>query len=315
MSGRLTSEKLKILAMGTMFLDHAAAAIIFGSGLNETNPLMEYIGIAMRLVGRMAFPLYAFLLVQGFLWTRDWSRYVTRMVLFALISEVPFNLVISGEVWYSRTQNTIVTLIIGLICMRMLETLDRQFELTPGFVGVTVRPEAGGELAVSEIGGLSATPEAGGELSTPDFGGRRSCKEKNGRKRRDSEEERYAGTDGVGAGGKILGVALGIWTAAAAMFAAELMRTDYGALGVLLVVVLYVFRHRPSELVVAGCLAAALIYGFGLEVLFAWIAFFFISRYNGERGRKLGLMPYVFYPMHLLVVWLAGAMIREVLGM
>ena len=253
MSGRLTSEKLKILAMGTMFLDHAAAAIIFGSGLNRLSPLVENIGIAMRLVGRMAFPLYAFLLVQGFLWTRDWTRYVARVALFALISEVPFNLMVAGEVWYSRAQNTIVTLGIGLICMRMLETLEKQFELTPGL----------------------------------------------GR---------------VGAGGKLLGMALGIWTVAAAMFTAELMRADYGALGVLLVVVLYVFRHRPPELVVAGCLAAVLIYGFGIEVLFAWIAFFFISRYNGERGRKLGLMPYVFYPVHLLVVWLVGAMIRGVLG-
>ena len=240
MSGRLTSGQLKMIAMGTMFIDHAAAAIIFGSGLNEMSPLVENIGIAMRLVGRMAFPLYAFLLVQGFLWTRDWSRYVTRMSVFALISEIPFNLMVAGEIWYSRAQNTIVTLLIGLICMKMLE-------------------------AVSE--------------------------------------------NKSGFGGKILGISLAVWTVAAAMFAAELLRTDYGALGVLLIVVLFTFRHRPSELVVAGCLATALIYGFSMEVLFAWIAFFFISRYNGERGRKLGLMPYVFYPVHLLVVWLVGAII------
>ena len=100
MSGRLTSEKLKILAMGTMLLDHAAAAIIFGSGLNEMSPLVENIGIAMRLIGRMAFPLYAFLLVQGFMWTCDWSRYVVRVALFALISEIPFNLVLTGDLWF-----------------------------------------------------------------------------------------------------------------------------------------------------------------------------------------------------------------------
>jgi len=239
-SGRFTSEKLKILAMGTMFLDHAAASIIFGSGLNQTSLLVENIGIAMRLVGRMAFPLYAFLLVQGFMWTRDWSRYVTRVALFALISEIPFNLMVTGEVWYSRAQNTLVTLLIGLICMKMLETLEKQFGGQSGF------------------------------------------------------------------GGKILGIALAVWTVAAAIFSAELLSTDYGALGVFLVVVLYIFRHRPSELVVAGCLAVVLIYGFGLEVLFAWIAFFFISRYNGERGRKLGLVPYVFYPVHLLAVWGIG---------
>ena len=110
-------------------------------------------------------------------------------------------------------------------------------------------------------------------------------------------------------GGKCLGFALAFWSAVAAMFAAELLHADYGAFGVLLIAVLYIFRYRPAELVTAGCLATVLIYGFGIEVLFAWIAFFFISRYNGERGRKLGLMPYVFYPVHLLAVWLAGAVI------
>ena len=234
---------------------------------------MENIGIAMRLIGRMAFPLYAFLLVQGFMWTRDWSRYVTRVALFALISEIPFNLMVTGEVWYSRAQNTIVTLLIGLICMKMLETLEKQFGLTPGFRGCGF------------------------------------CREKNRRMREDTEENRYAENDGVGAGGKILGIALAIWAVAASMFTAELLSTDYGALGVFLVVVLYIFRHRPSELVVAGCLAVVLIYGFGLEVLFAWIAFFFISRYNGERGRRLGIVPYVFYPAHLLVLWLVSAVV------
>ncbi len=242
MSGRFTSEKLKILAMGTMLLDHAAAAILFGSGLNEMSPLVENIGIAMRLIGRMAFPLYAFLLVQGFMWTRDWSRYVVRVALFALISEIPFNLVLTGNLWYSRAQNTMVTMLIGLICLRILETLEKKFWES--------------------------------DFST-----------------------------------RFLGAVLALWSVAASMVVAELLHTDYGALGILLVVVLFVFRYRPAELVAAGCLAAVLIYGFEMEVLFAWIAFFFISRYNGERGRKLGLMPYVFYPVHLLAVWLVSIII------
>lgn len=241
MSGRLTSEQLKKLAMGTMFLDHAAATVIFGGGLNEMSPLLENIGIAMRLVGRMAFPLYAFLLVQGFMWTRDWVKYVARVAVFAVISEVPFDLVVAGELWYSQAQNTIVTLLVGLVCMKMLEALEKQFALQRG-----------------------------------DWGG------------------------------KILGIALAIWVTIAAMFVAEFLRGDYGAFGVLLIAVLYIFRHRPAEQIVVGCLALVLIYGFGLELVFAWIAFFFISRYNGERGRKLGMLPYLFYPTHLLAVWLAG---------
>ena len=102
---------------------------------------------------------------------------------------------------------------------------------------------------------------------------------------------------------------MALWVAAASMIAAELLRGDYGAFGVLLIVALYVFRHRPVEQMAAGCLALVLIYGFGLEVVFAWIAIFLISRYNGERGRKLGYLPYVFYPAHLLLVWVVGYII------
>ena len=245
MSGRLTSEQLKKLAMGTMFLDHLAVAVIYGHGLNRTYPFLDDIGLAMRLVGRMAFPLYAFLLVQGFLWTRDWKKYLSRMAIFALISEIPFNLVLAGEIGYPYAQNTIVTLTVGLLCLKMIETLERKYELSMG---------------------------------------------------------------GAGPSG-IIGYALVIWVIAASMAAVELLCGDYGAFGLILIVLFYIFRYRPTEQMVACCVGLVMIYGFGIEVLFAWIAIFLISRYNGERGRKLGLMPYVFYPVHLLAVWLAGAAI------
>lgn len=264
MSGRFTSEQLKKIAMGTMFLDHAAAAIIYSQGLKQMSPLLDYIGIAMRLVGRMAFPLYTFLLVQGFMWTRDWRKYVMRMAAFALISEVPFDLMIAGEVWYPQAQNTIVTLLCGLICMKMLEMLEQRFGLMLGMEQREYRKER-------------AMKASGNEISS-----------------------------------KWIGISLGLWAMEASMVAAEILRGDYGGLGVLLICVFYVFRHRPVEQVVAGCLALVLIYNLGSTVLFAWIAFFFISRYNGERGRKLGYLPYVFYPAHLLVVWLAGVVIAGI---
>ena len=243
MSGRFTSEQLKKIAMGTMFIDHAAVAIIYGCGLNDWSPLAANIGLAMRLVGRMAFPLYAFMLVQGFMWTRDWKKYLFRMTLFALAAEIPFDLVLAQKIWYPNTQNTLLTLTVSLVCLKMLDALEKKY---------------------------------------------------------DGEE------------GKFLRIVLNVWVIVGAMTITALFRSDGGAFGLLLVVLFYLFRHRPAEQAAAGCAGLFLIYGFSVSVLFAWIAIFFISRYNGERGRKMGLLPYIFYPAHLLAVWLAGWLISGI---
>ena len=253
MSGRFTSEQLKKIAMGTMFIDHAAVAVIYRHGLDEMSPLLEHIGLAMRLVGRMAFPLYAFLLVQGFLWTRDWKKYVSRMLLFAFAAEIPFNLASKGTLWYPYAQNTILTLSVGLICLKMINILEEKYDLPwPG------KPVTG-------------------------FGD--EC------------------------GNVFLGYVLVIWVTAVSMAMARVFGFDYDAGGILLIVLFYVFRCRPAEQAAAGMAGLLLIYGFSTYVFFAWIAIFFISRYNGERGRRMGYLPYVFYPAHLLAVWIAGELI------
>ena len=258
MSGRFTSEQLKKIAMGTMFLDHAAVAVIYRHGLDDMSPLLEHIGLAMRLVGRMAFPLYAFLLVQGFLWTRDWKKYASRMVLFALLAEIPFDLVLSGRIWYPQAQNTIWTLTVGLICLKMLDVIGQKYQLLWSMTAVSER-------------------SAERDFST-----------------------------------LFIGYVLTAWVLAVSMAAAAALRCDYGAWGLFLIVLLYLFRYNPALLPAAGMAGVLVIYGFSTYVFFAWIAIFFISRYNGERGRKMGLLPYIFYPAHLLAVWLAGWLISGI---
>ena len=241
MTGRYTSEQLKKIAMGTMFVDHAAVAIVYGCGLNEVSPWIGNIGLAMRLIGRMAFPLYAFLLVQGFLWTRDWPRYAGRVAIFALVSEIPYDLVAFDLVWSSVRQNTMFTMLIGLVCMRGIQWA------------------------------LESDWCSGEGMEFP---------------RR----------------------AMAAMIAVTGMLTAELFRVDYGAYGVLIILIFYILRYRPIEQLVTGCVFLFLMYR--NEFAYAsWIAFFFISNYNGERGKKMGYVPYIFYPVHLLAVWLAGVAI------
>ena len=252
---RYTSEQLKKLAMGTMFIDHAAVALIYNTGLNEISPLLENIGIAMRLIGRMAFPLYTFLLVQGFLWTRDWRRYAARVAGFALVSEVPYDLVAFGTIWNLERQNTMFTMLVGLLCMKMFSELEE----------------------FRESSGTSWWPGAGT--------GNTSLLTPMGRK--------WFARVGM------------ILTAVTGILAADFLRVDYGSAGILLILVFYMFRFRPAEQLFGGCIVLYFMY-FNVYAISAWIAIFLISRYNGERGRKMGYLPYIFYPAHLLVVWLAG---------
>ena len=72
-------------------------------------------------VGRLAFPIFAFLAVEGYFHTRSFKRYALRMLLFAVLSEVPFDLMYGGTVFYPVHQNVIWTLLLGLLGIRLME--------------------------------------------------------------------------------------------------------------------------------------------------------------------------------------------------
>ena len=82
---------IKLLALVTMVIDHSAY-YLYASSLIEHG-----LYFAMRTVGRIAFPLYAFLLVNGFEKTSNRGRYLSRLVLFAAVSQLPYTVVFSYE--------------------------------------------------------------------------------------------------------------------------------------------------------------------------------------------------------------------------
>lgn len=98
---------LKTIACIAMLADHAA--VVFESRL----PMELY--WVMRGVGRLAFPIFCFFIAEGFMRTRSRGRYALRLALFAFISEIPFDLVASGQVMHLSRQNVYLTLLLGLL--------------------------------------------------------------------------------------------------------------------------------------------------------------------------------------------------------
>lgn len=132
----LNAFQLKIIACFTMLLDHIAYMIIYNGMLYGYDvelfnavikqPEAQQILIVykvLRCIGRISFPIFSFLLVEGFVNTRNFNKYLFRMVLCAIISEIPFNLVTGNSIRNIQAQNVLFTLAIGLICMHLCEKL------------------------------------------------------------------------------------------------------------------------------------------------------------------------------------------------
>ena len=172
----LTGYHLKMIALITMFIDHIAAVVIWrvyvasftitgGMQLSDfigdkiivwvaqNQELVYNVYEIMRYIGRMAFPIYCFLLVEGFLHTRSVVRYAIRLFLFALVSEVPFDLALTGQWWSMDCSNVFFTLVIGLLLIWILSYIEMFYEFWQekkwdDFFGKLIVGLAGGFVAI-----------------------------------------------------------------------------------------------------------------------------------------------------------------------
>lgn len=252
----ITGSTLKLIAIVAMLVDHIGAAIVerimivngyleaaytsqaaFGAWMAE-HRLLCTTDLVMRAAGRIAFPIFCFLLVEGFQRTRDVKKYALRLGLFALISEVPFDLAFRSQVLEFRQQNVFFTLFLGLLVMIAFDRIRRS------------------DLHVIVKVVLDAAALAGGIL------------------------------------------------------AADMLQTDYHGFGVLCIVMLYLFRENRRWQAAAGIvtiLAGSYLMMGGLNAMFsemaAVIGFLPIYFYNGRRGLRMKYVFYLFYPVHLLILY------------
>ena len=243
----ISASTLKIIALITMFIDHVGAALLeegllpvlssrilarkYSDYIPIDYELWNHIYIVLRLIGRISFPIYCFLLVEGFSHTKSVKKYAMRLGLFALISEIPFNLAFYGEVFHSG-MNVFFTLLIGLCTiwsMKALETLPSWQSLQIPF-----------RILIAFTG----------------------------------------------------------------MIIARFLRTDYADFGVLLIVLLYLFRNNRKQQSIVGAISIICEFINTIWKYTAPLAFLCTYFYNGERGKQLPkAFFYSFYPIHLLLLF------------
>ncbi|MBR0474712.1 MAG: hypothetical protein IJJ19_06885 [Erysipelotrichaceae bacterium] len=143
----LSGSGLKMIAVITMIIDHIASVFLRS---NQTM-IFTFIGngvnlyTAMRFIGRISFPLYCFLLVEGFIFTSDRKKYGLRLLVFALISEVAWDLEHFNGFSLS-SQNVYFTLLLGYLGLNLLENINKtSLTLTKGLMMLAL-------IALSVIG-------------------------------------------------------------------------------------------------------------------------------------------------------------------
>lgn len=125
----ISADFLKIFAVLLMVTDHASEVIIENNLMCNTSSIEELvywvkINEVLRGIGRLGFPIFAFLLVEGILHTHDVKKYITRMAVFAVISEIPYDYACNGGFTWAG-QNIFLTLTLALIMIVVFQKIEK----------------------------------------------------------------------------------------------------------------------------------------------------------------------------------------------
>ena len=123
----ISGSVLKLIAIIAMFIDHFALIFYSSSEIFDIS-LMHFLGkdftiyYILRKIGRLAFPIFCFLVAEGIHYTKNFKKYMITFFIFALISEIPFNLMMKGKIFFLGKQNVYFTLLLGCLLIYILRS-------------------------------------------------------------------------------------------------------------------------------------------------------------------------------------------------
>lgn len=308
----ISGSTVKIIAVVTMLIDHAAATVLaryLVMGVDtaiatgdirlwlEENAAYYTVYNVMRGIGRLGFPIFCFLLVEGYQRTRDVKKYALRLFLFALLSDVPFDLAISGQPIHWGYQNVYFTLLLGLLALCAFGFFEKREGQPQKDLPLAVRilfmvtgvftPILYADPYIKAIGEDEKRTMACAILMGATIG----------------FYSLYGWRKGLR---RLQTVCADMTALLLCMKAAELLCTDYGGMGVLTIAVMYLFRRRKALAMGMGCVVLTIM---SLSEVPAFLAVIPVALYNGKRGLKMKYFFYAFYPVHLLLLYLLAVLL------
>lgn len=131
----LSGFSLKLIAIVTMLIDHTAATLVWSyylelrQAFSPDAALWYDIYIWMRRIGRIAFPLFCFVLVEGFVHTHSRSRYALRLALFGIVAEIPYDYALHDAISWTSQLNIMFTLLLAFCALWLAESLGSRLKL------------------------------------------------------------------------------------------------------------------------------------------------------------------------------------------
>lgn len=126
----LSGAELKLIAIISMLADHVNKALIYPY-LESNHGFLAFISDAFDIIGRIAFPLFCFMLVEGYFKTRNRKKYLLNLLLFGVISEIPFDMFTTASFFNMNWNNVMFTLALVLVTVWIIDTLKEKMQKRP----------------------------------------------------------------------------------------------------------------------------------------------------------------------------------------